>query len=289
MSLGNINKSDISKENRFLYRFAFIGVGNMGSAIIEGFLKAGIVKKNDIILFDIDKNKLDTYRKLGISVATDLKSAVYGSEFTIIALKPSVVALSMRELSTDKNSFINTTFVSIAAAVPTGFICENLGAEVPVIRTMPSTPMLIGKGAVAISRNDLVDKKSFEYICRAFSEVAEVSVMDESKMNRIISVNGSSPAYVYLFVKAMLEYALEQGITKEQALPLILRTVEGSVEMIRTSDQEIEELIKKVASSNGTTLAALDSFYKDDFEGIIKKAMEACSVRADQISKELRA
>lgn len=281
------NTSKTNKKS-YAHRFAFLGVGNMGGALLNGFLKSGLVKPEEIIVFDIDSSKYNNYIMQGIKTAPDTASAVRGAEYTVIALKPSIVGSSMKELSADKTAFEGTTFISIAAAVPIDYICESLGEIVPVIRTMPSTPMLIGQGAIALCRNSAVEKEKFEFMCRLFSEIAEVSVMEESCLNSIISVNGSSPAYVYLFVKAMLEGAMEQGITKEQALPLILKTIEGSVDMIRQSDVDIDVLIQRVASPNGTTLAALNSFYKDDFVGAIKRAMAACTKRADEISKELK-
>ncbi|PKM62080.1 MAG: pyrroline-5-carboxylate reductase [Firmicutes bacterium HGW-Firmicutes-21] len=280
-----INNIEIGKT--YLHRFAFLGGGNMGGAMINGFINSGIVKPSEIIVYDIDSSKYDSYIMSGVHTADNAVSAARGAEYTVIATKPSCVATSMRELSADKSIFENTTFISIAAAVPMSFICESLDSEVPIIRTMPSTPMLIGQGAIAICRNSLVKKESFEFVCNLFSALAEISIMEEDGLNSIISVNGSSPAYVYLFVKAMLDGALEQGITREQALPLILKTIEGSVGMIRQSDVEIEELIRRVASPNGTTLAALDSFRREDFEGIIKRAMNACTQRANEISNEL--
>ena len=261
----------------------------MAGAMIKGFVSSGLVKPQEIIVFDIDKSKHEGYLSAGLHIASDAVECVRGAEFTVIAVKPSVVSTVMGWLSADKSAFEGTTFVSIAAAVPIDFMCERIGAEVPVIRTMPSTPMLIGQGAIAICRNSLVTDDKFGYIKELFSSLAEVSVMEESGLNGIIAVNGSSPAYVYLFIKAMLDGAVEQGITREQALPLILKTIEGTVGMVRQSEESIEELIGRVASPKGTTLAALDSLCGDSFEAIIKRAMTACTKRADEISEEIRA
>ncbi|HAN21055.1 MAG: pyrroline-5-carboxylate reductase [Clostridiales bacterium GWF2_36_10] len=288
MHQNNNNTDNNSNKGIYSHRFAFLGSGNMGNALINGFIDSGIVKPDEIIVYDIDSSKYNSYIMSGVHIAEGTASAIRGAEYAIIALKPTVVGSSMTEISKDKTSFEGTTFISIAAGVPIDFICEKLGQEVPVIRTMPSTPMLIGKGAIAISRNKIVEDKKFEFICDLFSRLAVVSVMEESSLNNIIGVNGSSPAYVYLFVKAMLDGAIEQGITKEQALPLILKTIEGAVGMVRQSDVGIEELINRVACAGGTTLASLNSFYKDDFEGAVKRAMAACTRRANEISAELR-
>ena len=100
-------------------------------------------------------------------------------------------------------------------------------------------------------------------------------------------MHGSSPAYVYLFVKAMVEASDKLGVDANVALPLILKTVKGSVTMIENSNVSLDELINNVASPNGTTLAALNSFSDDDFVGAIDRAMNACTKRANEISEEL--
>lgn len=117
--------------------------------------------------------------------------------------------------------------------------------------------------------------------------VSVVEVTDESLLNPIISVNGSSPAYCYLFIKAMLDGAAAQGISAEIAQPLILQTVEGAVEMVRRSGKPIDTLIREVSSPGGTTLAALASFEKSGFVQSVAEAMRACTVRADEITAEL--
>ena len=119
------------------------------------------------------------------------------------------------------------------------------------------------------------------------SSIAHVETVDESLLNPVISVSGSSPAYVYLFIKAMLDASEKIGVPRDIALPLVLKTVKGSVTMIEKSDTSIEQLIKNVSSPNGTTLKALESFENDDFSGAVERAMLACLKRADEISNEL--
>ena len=158
---------------------------------------------------------------------------------------------------------------------------------VPVIRTMPNTPLLLGQGAVAISKNSFVDDKIFQYICRLFSNIAEIAVISEEMMNSIISVNGSSPAYVYLFYKSMLENAIAQGIPADKAEPLILQSISGAITMIKKSGKDVDTLIKDVSSPNGTTLAALSVLYEKNFSGIVSDAMFACTARANEMAKEI--
>lgn len=270
-------------------RLAFIGGGNMGGAIIRGIVSSGAVDPEQIIVCCKDAQPYPAFHKMGVQTADSIAEAVSDASYIFLCVKPNTireVVVACKEAGKDRSSAV---FVSIAASVPSSYICEAMGTDVPVIRTMPNMPLSIGEGAVAICKNALVPAKQFEHICRLFSSIATISVMEENLLNAVISVNGSSPAYVYLFIKAMLDGAAEQGLTREQALPLILRTVVGSAKMVERSDVSIEEQIRQVCSPGGTTLASMEVLKDTDFVGIVKRAMRACTDRANELSDSLNA
>ena len=265
-------------------KICFIGGGNMGEAIIRGLIDKKLCEKENIWLYEIDKAKQEKFSRIGVNIAKTPTDGISESDFVLLALKPGVIRGFLTE---NKESLQGKVIISIAASVPISLICEVLGEGTPAIRIMPNTPMLVGKGASAISANDNVTKKDFQYICRLFSGISLVSVLEEENMNRVISVNGSSPAYVYAFIRGMLNGAIEQGIDEKQALPLILRTIEGAVKMVEKSDVSIDTLIERVCSPGGTTLEAMKVFSEKDFEKIIAEAMTACTNRADEITETL--
>lgn len=278
---------NMSRTNENNQKLLFIGGGNIAGAVACGLVKAKTVSANNVFVYDIDSSKFDKFNKLGITTGSDLASLCDNTDFIFLAVKPGVVSSVVKQLSSIDGLLEKATVVSFAAAVSIEHIEKSAGKEIAVIRTMPSTPILVGEGVIAATKNDMVSSRDFEYFCRILSSIAHVSVISEEMMNPIISVHGSSPAYVYLFVKAMLDAACEQGIDRSVALPLILKTIKGSVTMIESCDESIEQLISNVASPNGTTLAALDSFENDDFCGAVARAMDACTKRADEISSEL--
>jgi pyrroline-5-carboxylate reductase len=204
-----------------------------------------------------------------------------------LAVKPAIVKDVIEQLAKIEGLLERALIVSFAASVSIEHIERYANKELSVIRTMPSTPILIGEGVISVSKNDRVDAKDFQFFCRMMSSIAHVEVINEELMNPIISVHGSSPAYVYLFIKSMLDAAEEQGIDRKIALPLILKTIKGSVTMVEKCNESIETLIGNVASPNGTTLAALNSFENDGFSQIISRAMDACTKRANEITNEL--
>ena len=269
-------------------KITFIGAGNMGGAIIRGLLAKGVVEPQDLTVCLKSNSRQAAFQDMGIRVASSIADAVEGASYIFICVKPKDVAeVVSNACSSDKLSS-NVTFVSIAASVSTSMISKFGNMDLAVIRTMPGMPMLIGEGTVAISRNEQVSDRAFQYICRLFSSIALVSVVDEEAMNPIISVNGSSPAYVFYMIKAMLDGAEEQGIDPKRALPLILQTIVGSAKMLENSELSIEENISRVCSPKGTTLEAMKVLEQSDFYNSVKQAMNACTKRADEITQELQ-
>ena len=276
-----------SEKRTWEHTFAFIGAGNMASAFIFGLVDKGVCNPGDIIIHRRDSSKSGVFLSRGYHICEDYVRTFSNSKFIFLAVKPAQLRTALQQLASSGADFSDSVFISVCAAVSCDLICRWLGSDVPVVRVMPSTPITVGLGTCAVSHNEFVHKKDFQLICRMFSAVAEVSVIPEDMQNAVISVNGSSPAYFYLFVKAMLTAAEQQGISASAALPLILKTMEGSAEMIRRADCSIDDLIKAVSSPGGTTLAALKVFYDNGFEKTVADAMQACTDRADEIAGAL--
>lgn len=268
-------------------KIAFLGAGNIAKAIIGGLVTKKLVLGSDIYVYDLDAEKYNNNIMQQVNCCSSMSAAVSNADVVFFALKPTVISSAIAEICKTCDGYLSKTYVSVAAAVSSVFIAGCFGADVPVIRTMPNTPLLLGEGAVAISKNSFVDDKLFQHICRLFSNIAEIAVIDETMMNGVIAVNGSSPAYVYLFYKSMLEGAELQGVPAEKAAPLILQSIKGAVCMIEKSGKDVDTLIKDVSSPNGTTLAALSVFYNRGFSDTISQAMTACTARAEEMSKEI--
>ncbi len=268
-------------------KMLFIGSGNITGAVACGLVITNTVPAEFISVYNRNDKKFDKFKKLGITTYLDINEATKDAEIIFLAVKPNVVSSVMKELAVIDGLLERVIVVSFAASVPMEYIEKSCDKSLAVIRTMPSTPILVGEGVLAVCKNERVSEKDFREFCRTMSGIAYVTNISESEMNPIISVQGSSPAYVYLFVKSMLDAAEKQGIDPKSALPLILKTIKGAVTMIEKSDSDLDTLISNVASPNGTTLAALNSFNADDFSGAIERAMEACTNRANEITSEL--
>lgn len=268
-------------------KIAFLGAGNIAKAIVNGLISKRLISTSSIFVYDLDKDKYNNNIMQQVCCCETMKEAVESADIVLFALKPSVISNAISNIKDTCNGYSSKTYISVAAAVSSEHITKCFGGSVSVIRTMPNTPLLLGEGAVAISKNEFVDDKVFRYVCRLFSNISEIAVIGEEMMNGIISVNGSSPAYVYLFYKSMLEGAISQGIPADKASPLILQSIKGAVKMIEKSGKDIDTLIKDVSSPGGTTLAALSVFYNEGFTDTVSNAMTACTARAEEMAKEI--
>ena len=264
-------------------KIGFIGAGNMAGAIINGVIITGTYAAENLFVYDVFPEKLQSFEQKGVHSFPDAASLVDGCDVIFLSVKPQNFADVLESV---KNSVSpEKLFVTIAAGISTSYIQHAVDCSCPVIRVMPNTPLLLGKGATAMCRSKEVTDEQFALIQGFFASCGTVAVLDESQLNAVISVNGSSPAYVYLFAKAMVDSAEKQGIDRSVALDLVCQTLIGSAAMLSQPDTDPEELIRMVSSPGGTTLKALDVLYENRFEAIIDEAMQACTKRAEELGK----
>ena len=260
----------------------FIGAGNMATAIIKGLI-AQKGSGSFINVFDVSSEKLDEISKLGVNAFSSSQDVVKNSEIIVLAVKPQNYAEVLEALkdvvSTDK------TFVSIAAGISINYVQSALGCECPVVRVMPNTPLLLKKGASALCPSDNISEDDKQIVYDMFAGSGVCEYITEDHMNEIIAVNGSSPAYIYMFAKAMADYAVSVGIDYDKALNLICATLEGSAAMLKESGDTPDVLIEKVSSKGGTTIEALNKLREHGFTEAIDDAMKACTKRAEELGK----
>ena len=261
----------------------FIGAGNMGTAIMKGIAGSPSAADIQLYAFDPDKSKLDALASFGVLPCASEAELTEKCGYIFLAVKPQVIEgvieAAAPAVTPDK------VLISIAAGITDEFIARKTIPEAKVILVMPNTPLLLGEGASALSRNDRVTDEEFGLILGVFRNCGKAAVISKDKMKEIIAINGSSPAFIYLFAKGFIDYAAQVGIDKEAATELFTQSLIGSAKMITDSGNTIDELIKMVSSPGGTTLAGLDRLYEGDLTGTVKKCCESCTNRAYELSK----
>lgn len=261
----------------------FIGAGNMATAIIGGILKSGSADGEHIIVYDVLPEKLMQMKEeKGILTAENVNEVTQRADIIVLAVKPQNYEAVLEDIKSAVTA--EKVIVTIAAGISTDYIARAIGVECPMVRVMPNTPLLLGMGASALSKRNISDE-DFACVYDMFANGGVAVVLDEAQMNSVIAVNGSSPAYIYLFAKAMIDYAVSEGIDESAAIKLVCATLKGSAEMLENSGDSPETLIKKVSSPGGTTLKALEKLEEKDFYRSILEAMDACTQRAGELSK----
>ena len=268
-----------------MYKLSVIGVGNMAKAII-----GGVVNSNDnvfeITLFDKNEAQYEDIRKLSFkfSYANDIASAIESADMVLLAVKPQTYDKVLSEIALCRD-YDKKTYISIAAGITVDEVSVKLGGA-DVVRVLPNLPMVIGKGVSLVCKNDKVENKIFDCVTSLFALSGSVKIIDEKEMNRLISVTSSSPAYVFEFVDSIYKGAIAQGLDGEGLIPVICDVIIGSAMLLKGSSDTPSQLISKVASKGGTTEQAIKTLKESNFDGIIEKAMVACTVRADELGEK---
>lgn len=270
----------------------FIGAGNMGFAIMKGIAESELCRdvemsavSRSLKLYSYDPNHEQVKRlsQYGVTICASEQEIMERCKYVFLAVKPQIIESVLETVASSATK--DTVFISIAAGITDEFITKKTIPDAKVVLVMPNTPLLLGEGASALSRNALVTDQEFDVVLSIFSVCGKAAVISKDKMKEIIAINGSSPAFIYLFAKAFVDYAEKEGIAKETALPLFAQSLIGSAKMLTDSGYSIEELIRMVSSPGGTTLAGLDQLYAGNLEAAVDAACTACTKRAYELSK----
>lgn len=266
---------------------SFIGAGNMASAIIGGMLDSGY-QAGDIWVSAPDDNHLQSIRKrFGVSVTTDNRYCAQQADIVVLAVKPQVMA----DVCSDIAPMVQNTrplMVSIAAGLTADTLDQWLGGGMPLVRVMPNTPSLVGKGAAGLFANDQVKPAQKDAVQSMFESVGTALwVDDENLLHSVTALSGSGPAYFFLMLEALEEAATAAGIEPATARELAIQTMAGAAEMAGRSDQDPAQLKRNVMSPGGTTEQAVNTFEDGGLRDLVKKAYGAAFERSRVMSREM--
>ena len=266
-------------------KLAVIGVGNMAKAIIAGIQQSD-VDVSEIVLFDRNTEQYSSLMagRCGYSTADSICHAVSAADCVLLSVKPQNFPDVLEEISSLEDHQ-KKLYITIAAGITVDTVSTTLGGA-RVIRVLPNLPMTVGKGVSVICRNNEVEANDFDFVCSMFESSGSNIIIDESEMNRIISVTSSSPAYVFKFIDAIYKGALEQGLSDNGLVDAICDVFIGSAYLLKMSKETPEALASKVASKGGTTEQALLRLEQGNISEIISDAMMACTARADELGRK---
>jgi len=266
---------------------SFIGAGNMASAIIGGMLDSGFNASSIWASAPNDDHLQSIRKRFGISVTTDNRYCAQQADMLVLAVKPQAMADVCRDIAPIAQN-TRPLMVSIAAGLSADTLDEWLGGGLPIVRVMPNTPSLVGKGAAGLFASEGVTSTQKEMVQSVFEGVGiAVWVEDEALLHGVTALSGSGPAYFFLMLESLEAAAIEAGVNPETARQLAIQTMAGAAEMAAKSEHDPAQLKKNVMSPGGVTEQAIHTFEEGGMRDLVKKAYNAAYKRSEEMAKEL--
>lgn len=263
-------------------KIAFIGAGNMAEAIVRGLLERGGMNAQQLTVADPEPaRRLYFQQEFGISAATDNREAAGSANVVILAVKPQQMAGVLAEL---RALPAERLWISIAAGISSATIEQGLGGA-RVVRVMPNTPALVGRGVSALCRGSRASPQDLASASALFAPVGAVLEVDEFQMDAVTAVSGSGPAYVFYLMEAMLAQSAAMGISPETARELVYGTIAGAAALASTSTDTPAQLRARVTSKGGTTASAIAVLDGAGVQDAIRHAIAAARDRSAELSR----
>ena len=265
---------------------AFIGGGNMASAIIGGLIKQGTAAKNILVVEPFEEARQRLQAQFGVRVLAAADVTLTEASLVIWAVKPQ----TFKEAAQQTRDFCtHALHLSVAAGIRSDSIANWLGTE-RVVRAMPNTPALVGLGQTGLFARDAVTESDKAWIEQVVATTgALLWVKDEPLLDAVTAISGSGPAYVFFFIEAMVEAGVKMGLTAEQATQLAIGTFEGASQLAKTASEPPSVLRERVTSKGGTTYAALTSMQSAHVGELFQTALKAAQLRAHELGDEFGA
>lgn len=262
-------------------KLAVIGFGHMGSAIVEGALKANIFRPEDICVSDRVLEAQKAAAKLGVKTAATPSEAVANAESVLLAIKPS----DLSALAAEIKQVLSPTavIISICAGKRLETLAELFGESAALVRVMPNAPALVNEAMSALCASKSASAEQLSYARRIFDSFGKTAIVPEEQFDAVTAISGSGPAYVYSFINALECYAVESGMTPEQGRLFAAQTVLGSAKTVLESQAPPAALKEKICTPGGTTIEAVKVLDSRGFEQIIRSAAKACEARSRQL------
>jgi len=268
-------------------RIAFIGGGAMAEALAGGLIAGGVSAAQIQIAEPLPERCAQLRDRLGVVATASYRDAVRGSDLVVLAVKPNVVPKALAALRGEDLDLRNPLWISIAAGVRLASLEAGLPANARIIRAMPNTPALVRAGATAICGNAQTDASDRNDARLLFESVGFAWETDSEKLlDAVTGLSGSGPAYVFLFIEALIDAGEKVGLPREAAESLAIQTVYGAAKLASDSDRTPAELREQVSSPGGTTLAGLAALDQGGLREVLAQAVAAATRRSKELGED---
>ena len=255
-------------------KIGFIGCGNMGKAILGGLIASGQVLPGQIWVYTPSPDKVAAlHDQYGINAAQSAQEVAQIADIVFGAVKPGIMIKVLSEITSSLNK--DSLVVSIAG-VTLDQLARALGHDRKIIRAMPNTPSLVNAGMTSVTPNALVTPEDTADVLNIFRCFGEAEVIAEAMIHPVVGVSGSAPAYVFMFIEAMADGAVAEGMPRKQAYEFAAQSVLGSAKMLLETGMHPGELKDMVCSPGGTTIEAVAVLERENLRSAVIDATRAC-------------
>ncbi len=266
----------------------FIGTGNMGGAILEGFSSSKGSESCKLLVCNLNKDHNEwALERTGerCEIVDGNRNLCERSDIVIIGVKPQVIDGVLGEISEVFGKNKDRILVSMAAGISIEHICKFIGSDRKVVRIMPNTPAMVGEAMTAVCRNSPVDDEEFRQVKEIFDSIGKAEEIDEKLIDCVIGVSGSSPAYTYMYIDALIKAAAANGMDEEKARVFAAQAVLGAAKMVLESQESVEQLRINVCSPGGTTIEAVNKLFENGFMEDVYEGFQAAVDRSIAMTK----
>lgn len=260
-------------------KISFIGLGNMATAMIGGILQKEILLPDEIIGTNRSAQKAEKLRQeYGIQIAESNQKAAAAADIIFLSVKPQFYAEVIAQIKDEVSP--DSIVVSIAPGKTLAWLAEQFGRDVKLVRCMPNTPALVGEGCTGVCCNERVQEKEQKMVLELLGSFGRASLVTEPMIDVVVGVSGSAPAYVFLFIEAMADEAVAEGMPRAQAYEFAAQAVLGSAKMVLETGKHPGELKDMVCSPGGTTIRAVKKLEEKGLRSAVMEAMQCCIDRS---------
>jgi pyrroline-5-carboxylate reductase len=265
-------------------KIGFIGGGNMAEAIVRGLVAGKVVPSDHLFVSDPSADRRDLLaRSFGVQTTEDNRTVLDACEVLVLAVKPQVMGTALASVADAFRA--SHLVISIAAGLRTETLDSFCARTPAIIRVMPNTPALVGKGVSAMCAGPRAAEVHLALAETLFASVGSTLRVDESAMDAVTAISGSGPAYVFYWMEAMLSAAASLGFSPETARQLVYETISGSAALAMGSTDTPDTLRAKVTSKGGTTEAAIKTLDLYQVRDHVVEAVKAAARRSQELSK----
>lgn len=265
-------------------KIGFIGSGAMAESIAKGICLSGKIANQDIMMSDINSQRLEYIKKeMQVKTTSSNQEVLDFASIVILAVKPQVIE---QVLDPIKDLFLEgQTVISIAAGIPLSFLEAKLGEKISVIRVMPNTPSLVGEGVHGLAVGSHVSLDQQRQVETLLGMTGKVYTVKEDMLERLTGLSGSGPAYVYMVIEALADGGIKTGLPVDMAFSIAAQTVLGAAQMVLSTGKHPAELKNKVTSPAGTTIEAVHLLEKEGLRAALIGAVEASTQKARKMTE----